>query len=236
MIIKVISDGVTLGDREVVAVNPKKPFGAVVSLVLKKLGMSSMEGYGLWLCEGCSPPLPVVPVDRRDVPWKLGVVQGSILYVRKETAKERRATIKECAELARLKESDQEAYRTQHRIMRQVEATRQRTARRIHAMNLLGTEWTLLDPSTLPEDHTCTICLQQLSAASSDPVSLTSCAHNFHETCLMAWIGKGTGRGSEKCPVCRKHINKNSSESDTDSDSSSEPDLPPVIWRARRIS
>ena len=208
MILRLLSDGVMLADKEIVSIDPKKPFGAILATIIKKLNLPSVEGHGLWLCEGQMPPLPLVPVERTDTPERLGARQGDVLYVKKETAAARRAAKETAATLKSLRASgDDSAYAGALRVAREAELRRQRAARRLHAMRLLGTEWTQLDPSTPPADTAdCAICLTGLSCSPADPVELSVCSHRFHETCLLTWMGNGAGLAFFKCPVCRVRI------------------------------
>eukprot|EP01061_Rhynchopus_euleeides_P026152 TRINITY_DN42815_c0_g1_i1.p1 TRINITY_DN42815_c0_g1~~TRINITY_DN42815_c0_g1_i1.p1 ORF type:complete len:233 (+),score=42.30 TRINITY_DN42815_c0_g1_i1:109-807(+) len=232
MIIRLLSDGCFLADKEVVSVNPKRTFGSVLGIILKKLGLNNGEGYGMWMCEEGQPPLPFIPVERSDTPEKLGVKHGDILYLRKETQSERRIAKREAEELKLAKSSNAAIYRESMKVARRVEAARQKAARRLRAMNLLGTEWTLLDPENLPPSaDSCCVCLQHLALTPADPIELVSCFHHFHESCLLAWIGKGTGLAYTKCPVCRARIRGRQANA-SDSESESESDVPIAIIRA----
>ena len=212
MIVRIIGDGCFLADKEVLALDPKRAFSQAMGHILQKVGLKTMEGYGLWVCLDGSPPLPFYAVERGDTPARLGVKQGDILYVKKETQMERRVAKQEVATMLQTRDENPTHYRECLKVARTVEAARQRSARRLRAMNLLGTEWTLLDPANLPEpkqgrgDDACAVCLQNLASATADPVEIASCAHRFHETCLLSWIGKGTGLSFSKCPVCRAKI------------------------------
>eukprot|EP01063_Lacrimia_lanifica_P018713 TRINITY_DN2561_c0_g1_i3.p1 TRINITY_DN2561_c0_g1~~TRINITY_DN2561_c0_g1_i3.p1 ORF type:complete len:233 (+),score=70.79 TRINITY_DN2561_c0_g1_i3:123-821(+) len=223
MIIRIVSDsGTFLSDKEVVSIDAKRNFGTVLGSVREKLQVDSLKGFGLWVADATTrPPIPWLPVERTDTPSKLGIKQGDVLFVRKETAKERKQSIVNTQILRDLKAANPKEYKECIQIFSRMEASRQRSARRIYAMNLHGTEWRALDPVAVSPSLDCPICTRPLSQHTADPVQLEACAHAFHEECLLAWIGTGSGLAASKCPICRARIKSKSLDpfsSDDDDD------------------
>lgn len=50
------------------------------------------------------------------------------------------------------------------------------------------------------EQDTCPTCLEGYNSA--NPKRTTSCGHNFHLPCILAWMERCT-----RCPICRKNVN-----------------------------
>ena len=214
--------------------NNKRPIGSMLGMILKKLKLNSMEGMGMWTCckDTDDISLPMIPIERTDSPAKVNLCEGDVLYFKRESNKERRVSTNECRNVINVKTQDPAAYRTWLKCAKQIETSRQQVARKITAMRLLGSEWTQLDPETLSDDLTCTICLHPLSMQPFSPIELSLCSHRFHESCLFSWIGKGTGLATRRCPVCRSQINN---KHDSCSDSSDDDLPPPRIRSAREI-
>lgn len=50
-----------------------------------------------------------------------------------------------------------------------------------------------------PKEKTCAICLVEYCSTAAQ----LHCGHEFHDTCIQAWIDKNT---KSTCPMCRKRI------------------------------
>lgn len=50
-----------------------------------------------------------------------------------------------------------------------------------------------------PKEKTCAICLVEYCSTAAK----LDCGHEFHDTCIQAWIDKNT---KSTCPMCRKRI------------------------------
>lgn len=65
------------------------------------------------------------------------------------------------------------------------------------------------------EDHHCSVCLEEITAATSS--ATLACGHKFHFGCLGTWINKS---GNESCPYCRHKLAEKEQILHEDSDES----------------
>jgi hypothetical protein len=65
-----------------------------------------------------------------------------------------------------------------------------------------------------PSCESCSICMEVLCHTSQQPVTLTTCNHEFHTTCLEQWTNNFS---NTSCPLCRAQIVTSPSSSSSSS-------------------
>ena len=79
--------------------------------------------------------------------------------------------------------------------------TRQRQATHTHTQKKVTNK--KVTKKMNPSCESCSICMEVLCHTSQQPVTLTTCNHEFHTTCLEQWTNNFS---NTSCPLCRAQI------------------------------
>ena len=90
--------------------------------------------------------------------------------------------------------------------------TRQRQATHTHTQKKVTNK--KVTKKMNPSCESCSICMEVLCHTSQQPVTLTTCNHEFHTTCLEQWTNNFS---NTSCPLCRAQIVTSPSSSSSSS-------------------